>query len=210
MNKIKSFFVTVVFTALVFALSSCASLLPRVSMSKGMPESFFSDAKINIDDSKSVSYTFESKLEDPFPYYKRAFVDLNPSYKSVLNNYINYKYAPADSGDGNYHIDVILEDCTYEWVPAGTRSASAYNYSTGAMSSAFESYVKVTTELVVKVRVNVNGKVSEKKITGMGEFTGSNSQYSTVSNSFDLAIRATISSMDRFLSSTIGTATADP
>jgi hypothetical protein len=207
MNRIKSFLAITAFTALVFTFIGCA---PQYAfLSKGMPENFFSEAKIDIDDSKNVSYTFESKLADPFPYYK-AFVDLNPSYKSVLKNYMNYKYTPVDSEDGNYHIDVILEECTYEAVHAGAQTARATNYATGATATATVNYMKVTTELVVKVRVNVDGKTSEKKITGMGEYTGSYTEYSTVTRSFDLAIRATISRMDRFLSTTIGSATPDP
>jgi hypothetical protein len=142
-------------------------------------------------------------INDPFPYY-RGSVDLNPSYKSVLKNYMNYKYTPVGSEGGDYHIGVVLEECTYEQVEAGTERI----YSSGG--SAYLINIKVTTELVVKVSVNVDGNVSEKKITGMGEFTGNSSDNSTVTRSFDLAIRATISQMDRFLNSKIGAAISDP
>jgi hypothetical protein len=169
-------------------------------LSKGVPESFFSDTKIDSDDSKKVSYKFESKLADPFQFYKN-YVDLNASYKSVLENYMNYKYTSVDSGDGNYHIDVILEKCTYKSVYAGTHGVSKVR---------LEEVAKVTTELEVTVRVNADGKVSEKKINGMGEFTGDKEDPTTTSGSFDLAIRATISRMDKFLNNAINNATSDP
>ncbi|MDR2554968.1 MAG: hypothetical protein LBC64_06020 [Fibromonadaceae bacterium] len=191
--------------ALAFIFVGCAQ---NAFLSKGMPESFFSDAKIDIADSKSVSYTFESKLADPFPYYK-DFVDLNPSYKSVLKNYMNYKYTTVGSEGGDYHIDVILEECTYEAVQAGTETAHAYS-STGASVTAHVYNIKVTTEMAVKVRVNAGGKVSEKTINGTGEYTGNYSDASTVTKSFDLAIRATISRMDKFLNSIISAAATDP
>jgi hypothetical protein len=199
--------VAAVSVVLAFVFIGCAP--QNAFLSKGVPESFFSDAKIDIDDSKSVSYTFESKLADPLQYY-RGLIDLNPSYKSVLKNYMNYKYTPVDSGDGSYHIDVILEECTSNAVNAGTQTARATNYATGTTATAVVNYVRITTEMVVKVRVNIDGKVSEKKIEGMGEFTGNSSDWSTVTKSFDLAIRATISRMDRFLNNTIGTAASDP
>jgi hypothetical protein len=190
-----------VFTVFVFVFIGCGPARPKsASLSKGMPESFFLEAKIDIDDSKKVSYAFESKLDDQFLYRaandpfdgmgKGGFIDLNKSYKSILENYIGYKYASADSGNGDYHIDVALEECTYEEADAGY-------------------FVKVTTNLVVKVRINVNGNVSEKKITGIGESTGYWSNINTVTNSFDLAIRATISRMDRFLNSAINATTPD-
>jgi len=198
--------------ALALTFTGCFSPRPQsASLSKGMPESFFSDAKIEIDDSKKVSYKFESKLDDQFLYRtpndpfaginKGGFIDLNKSYKSVLENYINYKYTSVDSGEGSYHIDVILEECTYEEADAGSVTAKG--------TDASISLVKVTTNLAVKVRINSNGNINEKKITGMGEFTGNYSSTSTVTNSFDLAIRATISRMDKFLN-TINNATPDP
>jgi len=199
MNKVKSFLVLAISIALVFVFVGCAP--QNAFLSKGVPESFFSDAKIDIDDSKNVSYTFESKLADPFPWYN-AFVDLNPSYKSVLKNYMHYKYTPVDSGKGNYHIDVILEKCTSESVHAGTYAASG--------TSVTVQYMKVTTEMEVTVRVNADGKISEKRIDGMGEFTGNHTDANTVTRSFDIAIRATIASMDRFLNRTIGATATDP
>jgi hypothetical protein len=189
----------------------CGPTRPQsASLSKGMPESFFLDAKIDIYDSEKVSYTFESKLDDQFLYRtandpfdgigKGGFIDLNKSYRSVLENYINYKYTPVESGDEGYHIDVILEECTYEEAKAG---------SVTAQGGASISLLKITTNLAVKVRINVNGNVSEKKITGIGEATGNWANTNTVTNSFDLAIRATISRMDRFLNSAINAATTD-
>jgi hypothetical protein len=179
---------------------------PPLYLSKGVPERFFSDAKIDIDDSKKVSYRFKSELDDPFLYANKISTDLNPSYKSVLKNYMNYKYTIVDKQDADYQVDVILEECTYEGVQAGMETAQGYS-NTGARVTAVEYKSKVTTEMVVKVRVNANGKVSEKKIEGMGEYTGNSSDANTVARSFDLAIRATISRMDRFLNSTIGAET---
>lgn len=192
---------------MAFTLSSCAGLLApqQAFLSKGVPENFFSDSKIDIDDSKKVSYKFKSELDDPFVHYN-GHIDLNASYKSVLKNYMNYKYTLVSNkeGGGDYQVDVVLEDCTSEAVHAGTQTVSAHGSGGYAVSSV--QYVKVTTEMTVKVRVNINGEVSEKEIIGMGEFTGMSTDWNTVTRSFDIAIRATISRMDRFLSSTIGAA----
>ncbi|MDR3002538.1 MAG: hypothetical protein LBU89_14925 [Fibromonadaceae bacterium] len=120
---------------------------------------------------------------------------------------MNHKYTPVGSEGGDYHIDVMLEECTYEYVHAGTQAVTARSGTASAGVSV--NYTKVTTEMTVTVRVNVNGEVSERKITSMGEFTGNSSDWNTVTRSFDLAIRATIARMDRFLNSTIGASSSE-
>jgi hypothetical protein len=199
MNRVKLVLLVAISIALTFTFIGCSRYtIKNASLSKGTPENFFEDKKIEADDSKSVSYTFESKIADPFPFYDYR-LDLNQSYKAVLNNYMNYKYTTVDSEDGGYHIDVILENCTGVAEPAGKQTA----YSDHTSNSASVYFAKIITEIVVKVRVNVNGKVSEKNITSSGEFTGPNEEYNTITTSFDLAIRATISQIDKFLNSAL-------
>jgi hypothetical protein len=197
MNRVKLVLLVAISIALTFTFFGCAVPIQHASLSKGMPETFFEDKKIEADVSKSVSYTFDSKLADPFVLYDYR-IDLNPSYKSILNNYMNHKYTTVDNEDGGYNIDVILEDCTAKVEPAGKQTAED-----GAGHSASVYVMKITTEMVVKVRVNVNGKISEKNITSIGEYTGSTEEHSTVTRSFDLAIRATISQIDKFLNSAL-------
>jgi hypothetical protein len=212
MNRIKSFLVMAVFTATVFTFIGCG-VAKNGSLSKGLPERFFTDSKIEIDDSKNVSYAFESKLADPFPLDKiwmgTVFIDLNPSFESVLKYYMNSKYAVAGSSGGDYHVDIILEKCSHGGEAAGTEKARG-GYTTGGGVTVSVDNMKVTSEITIKVRVNVGGNVSEREIMAMGEFTGNESDWSTITRSFDLAIRGAISRMDRFLNSTIGTATPDP
>jgi hypothetical protein len=204
MNRTKSILVAVVSIALAFSFIGCAA--PQtVSLSKGLPERFFTDSNIDLDESKNVSYAFESKLANPFPYYNKAFVDLNPSYESALKYYMKSKYSVVSNDNTNYHVDVILENCTYEGIYAGQETI----YGSAGGSATIHN-AKVTTEMTVKVRVNVGGKLSEREIMSMGEFTGNITDAGTVSRSFDLAIRGSISRIDRFLNSIIGNATPEP
>jgi hypothetical protein len=202
MNRVKLSIFTAIFIATAFTFSGCSIKHKDFSLSKGVPETFFQDKKIEIDDSKRVSYTFESNIADPFsflvklPLYEYR-IDLNQSYKSVLNNYMDYKYTTVNSEDGVPHIDVILENCTIQIESAGEQTA----VSTEGSASVY--FNKVITEIVGKVRANVNGNVSEKNISGLGEFTGPDGKHSTITNSFDLAIRATISQIDKFLNNTL-------
>jgi len=213
MKKIKSFFAIAVFTALVFTFIGCAGVMFGTAartghLSKGLPERFFTDSKIEFDESKNVSYTFESKLADLLPLDKiwrgTLFIDLNPSFESVLKYYMNSKYTVVDSGSGEYHIDIILEKSSGEGAYAGTERASS-----GGSSVELRN-MKVTSEVTAKVRINVGGKISEREIMAMGEFIGNESDWGTITRSFDLAIRGVISRIDRFLNITIGAATPDP
>ncbi|MCL2283229.1 MAG: hypothetical protein FWC26_07925 [Fibromonadales bacterium] len=208
MNKRQKFFCLII--ALAFILNGCAGTrTPQYGhLSKGLPEKFFIDSNIDLDDSKKVSYKFESMLENPFPYYK-DFLDLNPSFESVLKYYMNSKYSLADSSGAEYHVDVILEKCTYDAVAAGMETMQSTAVGPGGVASAtaYAYNMKVTTEMTAKVRVSIDGKTSERQIMAMGEYTGNYTDHSTVTISFDIAIRGIMSRIDKFLNSTIGAAT---
>ncbi|MDR0330448.1 MAG: TonB family protein [Chitinispirillales bacterium] len=157
----------------------------KAILSKGLPDDFFTDSQIYIDKQKNVSYAFESKLDDPFPYYD-AFVDLNPSYESVLEHYMGSKYTVAGKSGGDCRVGIVLEKCSYQAVGA----PGAYN-------------MKAVTEITVMARIDDGGKVSERRMAATGEFTGNYSDAGTVTNSFDLAIRGSISRIDKFLNSAL-------
>lgn len=178
----------------------------HLQMSKGLPERFFTDSKIDIDDSKNVSYTFTSNLDDPFPLQAGGTMDLNPSFESVLKYYMNSKYAIAGSSGGDYHVDIILETCTYKGEMAGSETAqgSTHSLSGSATTTVTTYYIKITSEITAKARVTIGGKVSERQIMAMGEYTGDYTDVGTVTRSFDLTVRSVISRIDRFLNSTIG------
>jgi len=197
----------------MFSMGCFNAHLQVASLSRGVPESFFRDANIEFDESRNVSYTFESRQTDPFrvseyfpkitPTIYEVNADVNPAFESVLRYYMNSKYSVIGKSGGDYHVDVILESSTYKAEEAGKATASGSS-STGVSATASVHYLKVTTEMTVKVRVNVGGNISEREIMSMGEFTGIYPSADIVAVSFDLAIRGAVSRIDRFLNSTIG------
>jgi hypothetical protein len=148
-------------------------------------------------DGRIVSYTFESKLNDPFDF-KGILIDLNTSYASNLKHYMEYKYTVVRSGSEKHRISVVLEACEITTEDAGTESVS-FNFAVRTVTM-----LTVTTTLTVKVRVETNGRVIEEDIVSVAEYTGNIENLTTGQISISMALEGNILLVDRFLNRAFG------
>jgi hypothetical protein len=152
-------------------------------------------ATISSDQSKNVSYTFESRLPDDFrPFDNRVQVNINNYYASNLKHYMSNKYSVV-SGSSDYKVEFVLESSKSEWHEAGETVAKA-TYSDGTVARASVQHIAVSTELTVRVKVTAGGKETEKEIISIGEYTAAQD---ATPGSFNAAIEKSILLIDKFL-----------
>jgi hypothetical protein len=151
-------------------------------------------ANITDDRAKSASYSFESKLPDPFQF-KDILIDLNTSYASNLKYYMGSRFTVAADGTGSCKIDVTLVSCEIETADAGLQTVA---------SGSTVQRLTVTTRITIGVRVEADGKVTEEEITATGEVTGNMFSLSTGQASISIALEGSILLMDRFLNKVFG------
>ena len=187
----------------VLIIAGCA-LIQReyhLILRKAPSQKFFET--VENQDNREVSYSFKSELPDTFWVNKVSF-DLNKSYASNLKYYMSNKYSVVnDSTSTKYNVEVLLVSCNAEARDGGQETA--VGRSTSGYSSSVTIYnATVATELTIMVRANVDGKIQEKEIVTLGEYTGNMSDIKTFSGSFDLAIEKSLVLIDRYLDKTFG------
>jgi len=152
-------------------------------------------AAVSSDQSKKVSYAFESRLPDDFrPFDNRVQVNINNYYESNLKHYMSNKYSVV-KGSSDYNVEFVLESSKSEWHEAGKTVAKA-TYSDGTTASASVQHITVSTELTVRVKVTAGGKETEREIISIGEYTAAQD---AVPGSFNVAIEKSILLIDKFL-----------
>lgn len=191
-------------TALAFTLSSCATKY-NVNLKKMPSEAFLSSIKSN--ESKTVSYAFESELPDTV-VYKNIYVNLNADYAANIKHYMNAKYTVGS--EANYKVEFILMACSLEVVYAGkqvahtqTSATATTGHSASYKGTVEEHFNTITTELIVKARVHAGGKVTEKEFTAFSEHTGNSYDAGVVQRGINMAIDKSLQMIDKFLDSNL-------
>jgi hypothetical protein len=184
-------------------VGGCATY--NINLKKAPSDNFLSS--VQSDDSKRVSYTFETELPEKVKY-KNIVVELNPAYESNLKHYMNAKYS-VDS-DGDYKVEIILKSCSLSVAYAGkqvartqTSATATTGHSATYQGTVEEHFNTISTEIIVKARVHVGGRVTEKEFTAFSENTGNSYDASVVQVGINMAIDKSLQAIDKFLDKTL-------